>query len=292
MHPVRRAYFELHLAVLLFGFTAILGKLITLTALVLVWWRVLFTAVSLLPLIRTGEALRHIPRTRLLRLFGIGVVIAVHWVTFYGAIKLANASVALVCMATTSLFAAFLEPWLLGTPRRRLEIGLSLLIIPGMVLIVGTLPRAMWWGVVVGLISALLAALFSILNKAIVDSADTKVITFVEMSAAWLFLSVVLPAYYFFAPAMAFWPVGNDVFYLAVLVLFCTTLAFLLNLRALQHLSAFAATLTINLEPVYGILLAAVLLHEYQELTPAFYLGLLVVLAAVLGYPLLAARRA
>ena len=290
MSPVRRAYLELHLAVLLFGFTAILGKLITLTALVLVWWRVLFTALSLLPLVRVRAAWRQLSPARRWRLFGIGTVIAVHWVTFYGAIKLANASVALVCMATTSLFAAFLEPWLLRRPLHRLEVGLSLLIIPGMALVVGTLPAGMGWGVVVGLVSALLAALFSILNKQIISDSAPRVITLVEMSAAWVFLSLVLPIYLWYAPATAVLPTGSDIVYLAVLVLACTTLAFLLNLRALRHLSAFAATLTINLEPVYGILLAAVLLREYEELTPLFYLGLLVVLGAVLGYPVLARR--
>ena len=287
MSSVRRAYLELHLAVLLFGFTAILGKVITLTALVLVWWRVLLTAVSLLPLVDLRVALRTIPPARLRRMALIGTIIAVHWVTFYGAIKLSNASVTLVCMATTSFFAAFLEPWILRTPLRRLEVGLGILIVPGMALIVGTLSADMWWGVAVGLTSALLAALFSILNKQIVDSADTKVITFLEMSAAWGFLSLVLPVYLLLAPHTAFWPSGNDIWYLAILVLLCTTLAFLLNLRALQHISAFAATLTVNLEPVYGILLAALLLQEHQELTPGFYAGLLVILGAVLGYPLL-----
>ena len=290
MSPLRRAYAELHLAVLLFGFTAILGKVITLTALVLVWWRVLLTAISLLPLVAVRTALRTLPRALPWRLAGIGTVVAVHWVTFYGAIKLSNASVTLVCMATTSFFAAFLEPWILRTPLRRLEIGLGLLIIPGMALIVGTLSSDMWWGVASGLLSALLAAIFSILNKQIVDRADTKVITLIEMSSAWLFLSLVLPVYLWYAPTTSFWPAGWDIPYLLVLALLCTTLAFILSLRALHHLSAFAATLTVNLEPVYGILLAALLLHEHQELTPGFYAGLVIILGAVLGYPVLRSR--
>ena len=291
MSPVRRAYLELHLAVLLFGITAILGKVITLTALVLVWWRVLLTAGSLVPLVKIRAALRQIPPARLRRMALIGSIIAVHWVTFYGAIKLSNASVTLVCMATTSFFAAFLEPWLLRAPLRKLEVGIGLLIIPGMALIVGTLPSDMWWGVVVGLTSALLAALFSILNKQIVDTADTKTMTFIEMSAAWGFLSLVLPVVLWYAPDTVFWPSGADIGYLAILVLFCTTLAFILSLRALHHISAFAATLTVNLEPVYGILLAAVLLQEHQELTPGFYAGLGVILVAVFGYPALRARQ-
>ena len=290
MSPVRRAYLELHLAVLLFGITAILGKLISLIALVLVWWRVLLTAASLLPLVDWTTLRERIPPALRWRMAAIGSIIAVHWVTFYGAIKLSNASVTLVCMATTSFFAAFLEPWLLRRPLRPLEVVIGLLIVPGMALIVGTLPADMWWGVLVGLTSALLAALFSILNKQIVGTADTVTVTFVEMSAAWGFLSLVLPVYLIYAPDTPFLPTGADLGYLAILVLGCTTLAFILSLRALRHLSAFAATLTVNLEPVYGIVLAAVLLREHQELMPSFYFGLLLILAAVFGYPLLRGR--
>ena len=124
-----RAYLELHIAVFLFGFTAILGDLIQLTALVMVWWRVLITSASLLLLVRVAKLFRSLPNAKILQFMGIGVLVALHWVAFYGAIKLANASIALICMATTSFFTSLLEPLIMGHRIRRYELALGLIII-------------------------------------------------------------------------------------------------------------------------------------------------------------------
>lgn len=286
MSPVRRAYLELHIAVLLWGFTAILGELIQLSALVLVWWRVLLTSLSLVFLVRLGNMLREMPLRKVVQFAFVGVLTGLHWLTFYGSIKLANASVALICMATCAFFTSLVEPILLRQPFKKLDMLFGFIVVPGMALIVEHVDTAMHVGVWVGLLSSFLAAVFSILNKKWVHDAPPMRITFIEMTSAWLFLSLVLPVYFHFEPAGRFWPSWFDLGWLLVLSVMCTTFTWMLALRALKHLSAFASTLTVNLEPVYGILLAIVVLQEHRELSPGFYWGCVLVLAVVLAHPL------
>jgi drug/metabolite transporter (DMT)-like permease len=285
----RRSYLELHVAVLLFGFTAILGDLIQLAALLIVWWRVFITSVSLVPIVRPRQLFRQLePRVRW-RFAGIGVLVALHWLTFFGAAKLANASVCLVTMATTSFFTAILEPFIVKRPFYWVELALGLIIVPGMALIVNSLDLSMIPGVISGLVSAFLISIFAALNKKYIGHTDPIRITFLELSSAWAFLSVVIAGMLllrqdfgaFFPPAPLDW------LYLLILALLCTSLAYVLAMRALRHLSAFASSLTINLEPVYGIALAWVLLNENEELGPNFYWGVLIILIAVFSYPLL-----
>jgi len=287
MDNEKRAYLELHIAVFLFGFTAILGDLIQLSALVIVWWRVLLTSFSLLFLIRVRKLFRTLPTRAILNFAGIGVLVALHWLAFYGAIKLSNASITLVCMATTSFFTSLIEPLVMRHKVRWYEIALGLLIVPGMALIVQSTDASMNIGILVGLAAALLAALFATLNKRLIGQSDELNITFLELGSAWLFLSLVLPFYVWRSEeAVQIMPTLLDWGYLIVLALLCTTLAYVLALRALRHLSAFASNLTVNLEPVYGIALAWVLLNEHEELSPNFYWGVGIILLAVFSYPL------
>ena len=291
MDNIKRAYLELHIAVFLFGFTAILGDLIQLSALVLVWWRVLLTTLSLLFLVRVGKIFRELSRNTILQYMGIGILVAFHWLAFYGAIKLSNASIALICMATTSFFTALIEPLIMRQRVRGYEILLGLLIIPGMALIVSSTAASMNMGILAGLASAFLAALFATFNKRLIGRTNEMSITFLELGSAWLFLSIVIPIYLLNRETpLNFLPSGTDWLYLLTLALLCTTLAYVLALRSLRHLSAFASNLTVNLEPVYGIALAWLLLNEDQELDPGFYWGVLIILAAVFSYPLLRRR--
>ena len=248
------------------------------------------TSFSLFFLIRFGQTLKNIPRTLILQYMGIGVVVAVHWITFFGSIKYANASIALVCLATGSFFTSILEPMMTEAKFKWYEIILGALVIPGMALIVQSLEVRMLTGVWLGLLSSVLAVLFSILNKQRVHKTDPLSITFLEMTSAGLFISLLLPFYFAQNKDLFFLPVGWDWGYLLFLALACTTLAYVLNLRALQHVSAFAANLTINMEPVYGIILAAILLQENKELAPDFYIGVLIIMAAVFGYPFLKSK--
>lgn len=287
MTETRKAYLQLHFCVFLWGFTAILGKVIHLSSLTLVFWRMLITSMSLFLLLGGIRKIREVPGKTLLQLMGIGVIVAVHWVAFYGAIKLANASVALVTLATMAFFAALLEPLFMRQSIKWYEIVLGVLIIPGMMLIVNTLDLTMMAGVWSGLLAAFLGAIFGILNKQMVKRVPPLVISLMELGSGCLFLGICLPFYFetdihaVFLPSMADWG------YLVVLSLFCTTLPFLLSVQVLKHLSAFTTILTINLEPLYGIILAWLLLGEDKELTLGFYGGFFIILSAVFIYPFL-----
>lgn len=287
MTVTKRAYLELHIAVFLWGFTAILGDLISLSALSLVWWRVLLTSCSLVFLLRSGSAFRRLSRKTILQFAFVGALTGVHWLTFFGAIKLSNASITLVCMATCAFFTAIIEPIILRKKTNWWEIALGFLVIPGMALVVESVDVSMHTGILVGLTSAFLAAVFSILNKKWIQNAEPLSITFIEMTSAWLLLSMFLPFYFHHQPDAAILPSMKDFALLLVLALACTTLTWVLALRSLKHLSAFASTLTVNLEPVYGIFLAWIILHEDKELSAGFYWGVLLILVVVFSYPFL-----
>jgi len=285
-----RAHWQIHFCVLLWGFTAILGKLITLPALALVWWRMLIVVAVLLALPWVWRGLARMPPRLVLAYAGIGVLVALHWLTFYGAIKLANASVAATCIALAPVFLALVEPLV---ARRRFdwrELLIGVAVVPGVALVVGGIPAAMRQGVVVGIVSALLVALFGSLNKRLVEQADPLPVTCVELGAGTLFLTGLALLWPGAGSSFAV-PGGSDAVLLLVLALACTLLPFALSLVALRHLSAFSAQLAVNLEPVYAVVLAIVLLGEQHELGRAFYLGVAIIVGAVFIHPLLAARQ-
>lgn len=287
MNATKRAYVQLHIAVFLWGFTAILGDLIQLSALSLVWWRVFITSISILFLIKGGAALKKLSWKVILQFAFVGALTGLHWLTFFGAIKLSNASITLVCMATCALFTAVIEPLILRTPFKWWEIMLGFLVVPGMALVVDNVDSSMHAGIWVGLSSAFLATIFNILNKKWIANAEPYSITFIEMTSAWVVLSLILPFFFQTDPAATILPSLNDFGLLLILALGCTTFTWILSLRALEHLSAFAATLTVNLEPVYGIFLAILILNEHKELSPGFYWGVLLILLVVFSYPFL-----
>ncbi len=288
----KKAYIQIHIAVILFGFTAILGDLIQLPAIVLVWWRVLITSASLIFFIQWGRTIISIPKALVFKYALIGGIIGLHWICFYGSIKLANASISLICMATTSFFTAILEPIMVRKKFNLLEVTLGLCIIPGMVLIVKNIDLSYVLGFWVGMLSAFLAAIFSILNKKYIKGSDPYTISFIELSSAWVMISLLLVIMYFLGklPTSLFPPTYMDWFYLILLSLLCTTLAQVLALKALDHISAFASNLVVNLEPVYGIILAVILLNEHHKLDPMFYVGGSIILISVLLYPYLNKR--
>ena len=290
MSAAAKARLQIHFCVFLWGFTAILGKLITLAALPLVWWRMLLVSGTLLMVPRVWRALRVVPLRLALAYAGIGVIVSLHWLTFYGAIKLANASVAATCIAVAPLFLAFLEPLL---ARRRFELRellLALVVVPGVALVVDGVPAGMRVGVAVGVLSALLVATFSALNKRLVAHADPLAVTALELGAGAAFLTMLAPLLPHSGSA---WPLpdAHDALLLLILAYACTLLPFALSLHALRQVSAFSMQLITNLEPVYAIILAIVLLHEQRVLDARFYLGVMVILGAVFLHPLLSRRR-
>ncbi len=290
MNESKKAYVQLHIAVILFGFTAILGDLIHISAIAVVWWRVLISWISFLFLIKLIPLLRKLTTAQIFRFLGIGVLVGIHWITFFGAVKLSNASVTLICFSTTSFFTAFLEPWIIKRPFYWHELLLGLLILPGMLLIVNGLDTTYYLGIAVGLFSALMAAVFSVLNKKYIHLSTPKEITAIELFGVWLFISLIAPLVFWYTPTIVWKPTNIDFMYLLVLALLCTTLAYLLSMQALKYISAFANNLAVNLEPVYGIILAVVILNEHKDLNFSFYLGVAIICLAVFSYPFLRKR--
>jgi drug/metabolite transporter (DMT)-like permease len=291
MTATQRAQVQIHFCVLLWGFTAILGKLISLAALPLVWWRMLIVVVLLALIPQVWRGLRAMPPRLVAAYAGIGVLVALHWLTFYGSIKLSNASVAATCMALATVFTSLLEPWLTGKRFSKRELALGIAVLPGVALVVGGVAPGMRLGIIVGAISAAFVAVFGSLNKRLVEHADPLTVTAIELGAGTLALTLLAPAmpvlFPIFDGALFTLPGGRDFAYLLLLAIVCTLLPFTLSLVALRHMSAFSAQLAINLEPVYAILLAIVLLGEQRELSPQFYLGVAIILIAVVVHPLL-----
>jgi drug/metabolite transporter (DMT)-like permease len=221
---------------------------------------------------------------------GAGAIVALHWLTFYGAIKLSNASVAVTCIALSPVFLALVEPLIARRAFDPRELLLGVAVVPGVVLAVGGIPSGMHTGFVVGVVSAMLVAVFGAINKRLVDHADPLAVTGLELGAGVALLAVVAP---FLPHAGPLFPIpdARDTLLLATLAVACTLLPFTLSLVALRHLSAFGAQLAVNLEPLYTIVIAAALLGERQELTPRFHLGVAIILAVVFAYPFLTRRR-
>jgi len=295
MTPTTRALWQIHLCVLLWGFTAILGKLITLPALPLVWWRMLIVVAVLALVPKVWRGIRAMPVRTRLAYAGIGALVALHWLTFYGAIKLSNASVAATCIAFATPMTALVEPLLTRQRFQPRDLLLGLASLPGIWLVVGGVPAGMHAGIVAGVASALLVALFGTLNKRMVDGGDPLTVTALELGAGTLTLTLLAPLMPMLVPAFAgpllVLPSGMDAFWLVLLALACTLFPFALCLVALRHLSAFTAQLSVNLEPIYAIVLAAVLFAEQQELSGRFYAGVLIILGVVFAQGLLARGR-
>jgi len=293
--PTAKAQLQIHLCVLLWGFTAILGKMISLTALPLVWWRMLLVVAALALVPRTWRGVRAMPLRLIFAYAGIGVLVALHWLTFYGSIKLANASVGATCIALATPFTALLEPKLAGRRFSARELLLGVAVLPGVMLVVGGVPASMRLGIAIGALSAVFVALFGSLNKRLVEHGDALAVTGLELGAGTLLLTLLAPLMPLLFPAFAGSPFVlpglRDAVLLVALALACTLLPFTLSLVALRHMSAFAAQLATNLEPVYAIVLAAILLGEQHDLTPTFYLGAAIILGAVFVHPLISRTR-
>ena len=290
VNPHRRALILIHCCVVLWGFTAILGRLITLDALDLVWWRMLLVAAALACVPRVWRSLAAIPRRALLAFSGIGWLVAVHWLAFYGSVKLANASVAATTMGLAPVVTALIEPAITGARFERHNLVLGILVVPGVALAVGGIPGSMQLGFWLGVVSAVLAALFNAFNKRALGPHDALAVTGLELSAGFLLVAVIAPFAGGHGPLPAL-PSVADGAWLLVLAMVCTLLPFAVALTTLRQLSAFTTQLAINLEPIYAISVAALFLGETRELGTLFYVGAFIVLAGVFGHAWLQTRQ-
>ncbi len=277
---MKKAFLQLHAAIFLAGFTGILGRLIELNEVLLVWYRMMFAAFALLLITIITKKIIKLHFSEMLRLIGIGGIVALHWVFFYGSIKYSNVSVSLVCFSAIGFFSALLDPLLSKRKFEWIELLLGLMVIIGIYLMFHFDPHFRT-GILFGMISSLLAAIFPILNKKMMDKHQPETITFYEMSGGFFLLTLLLPFYLAFFPTEYLYPSTSDLIWLLVLSLFCTVLAFNLSVRSLTKISPFTVNLSFNLEPVYGIALAFIFFKEYEEVGIPFYIGIAIIFLTV-----------
>jgi len=287
---MKRSFLQIHLAVLLWGFTGVLGKAISLSAPVLVWYRMLITAIVLAIIISYRKQWKPVVRKDRRRIVGIGIMYAIHWIAFYASIKFANASIAMVCLATASVFTALLDPLLNKGTFNMAEISLSLVALAGVFLIYLLQPHEgttgnmvnMRLGVILGVSASIISAVFTVLNKPLTGKYEPRTLVFYEMATGWIFLSLLAPFYLMQQEGAAIMPQGMDYLWIFLLSYCCTVWGQSLAMSALKHLSAFTITLSVNLEPVYGIILAFLIFKENEQLNLGFYLGMALIFLSLL----------
>lgn len=288
MNSTIKDYLMLHLIVLIWGFTAILGLLISLPAIELVFYRTLIAAIGVAGLFLLKKKNLLMPFPDMIKVTGVGFVIAMHWILFFWSARVSTASVCLAGMATTSLWTAFVEPLFNRTKIKWYEVGLGLIVISGL-LVIFSFESGYWLGLSMALASSFLAAVFSVLNGKLAHKHNPYQITFYEMAGACLFTLLFMPIYSNFMTEEGLqltW-VGYDWFWLFILGGMCTVYAFSVSVELMKRLSVFSINLTVNLEPVYGIILAVLIFGESEKMTPQFYLGTGIILVSVLTYPVL-----
>ncbi|RKR85243.1 putative membrane protein [Mucilaginibacter gracilis] len=283
----------LHFTVFIWGFTGILGKLIHVQSVYLVWYRVLIALVTLYAYFKFNGNNYKVTRNLFLKLFFIGALVGGHWILFFQAIKSSTVSVTLVCLSSITLFTAIFEPLLSKKKISKLEILAGLFIISG-ILIIFKFETQYTLGIVLGLLSATFASLFSIFNSKLVKHSDAPVIAFYELLGAVVWISIYLLFTGGFNASMRLVPA--DIGYLVILGTVCTSLAYVAGVSVMKEFSAFRVALITNLEPVYGIIMAFLFFGEMDKMTAGFWVGAIILLSTIFLFPVaktrLAARKA
>ena len=281
---MKKDYLLLHLSVFIAGFTGVLGRLITLDSAVLVWWRMAAAAVIMFIYLtletRHGTSLRGYGFRDILQMSGVGLLLALHWVFFYASIKASNVSIGVVCFSLVGFFTALFEPIINKHRFSGREFLFSLLTLLGIYLLFQFDSRYRL-GIVFGVISSALYALFAIANQRVGKHYEAKNMLLWEMVGGLIGLSCLLPIYNYFIPVGRLYPVGMDYAYLAFMVVICTIGLCLLQIIVLQKIPAFTVNLTYNLEPVYSIILSMFIFQEYKELNLSFVVGIALIITSV-----------
>lgn len=288
---ITKAYIQMHLSIILWGATAVLGRGIQLSEGMLVWYRLIITTASLGFYILLTKKSFVVTKPMFWKLFWIGTLLMFHWLFFYGAVKYSNVSVTLSVFSSTTLFTALIEPLMFKKKFDRTELLYSLMAMLGIGIIFYSDSNSFTIGIILALLAAFLGAFFNIMNKDVVGKVSSEVVSFYEIFAGLIVLTVLLPAYIgYFHPASLF-PADSDWVMLFVLAIACTHVTLILSLNALKHLSAFTLNLNINLEPVYGIALAFLIFGENKKLNSGFYIGTFIIMLSVVLHSLFASRK-
>ncbi len=274
-------YLHLHLIVFIWGFTAILGKLITIEAIPLVWFRMLLATGFIFIYLKMRRInLKFSKRTILAFLLG-GLIIALHWLAFFGAIKVSNVSVTLAIMSTGAFFASLLEPLLYKRKVIGYEVFFGLIVIAGLYIIF-KVETEHTWGIILALCSSFLGALFSVINGKFAIKYDASAISFYELGFGMLCITTYLAFSGSFNLGF-FMLSSNDWIYLLILASVCTAYAFIASVHVMKWISPYTVMLTINMEPVYGIVLALLIFGNSENMSPQFYYGAVVILVTVIA---------
>jgi len=284
-----KSYLHLHLIVFIWGFTAILGALISLDALPLVWFRMLFAVGFIAVYIYFKKLSIRISTKVLLQFLFSGLIIALHWFTFFHAIKISNISITLACLSTGALFASLLEPILYGKKIVRYEVFFGLLVVAGLYIIFNV-EGNYFWGMITALTSAFLSALFAVINSKFVKEHDPTIISFYELSGGVVFFTFLLLFTNSFSPTF-FVLSAKDFMYLMILSSVCTAYAFIASTSVMKFLSPYTVMLTINLEPIYGIILAVLIFKDKERMSFEFYIGAFIILLTVLLNAIIKSRK-
>jgi drug/metabolite transporter (DMT)-like permease len=271
----------LHFVVLLFGLTGIFGKLIEAPSFVLVWYRVAIAIVAVFIFFKLKKTPFLLDKKWLLRSLGVGVIVAVHWITFFESIKQSNVSVALICFSSTTLFTALIEPFFFKRKIKVYEILLGLVIIGGLSFIF-TVELQYKLGILLSIFSAFLASLFTVINGVFVKQQDAKVISFYQLIGCLLLVSI----YSLVVSGVSLAPYKlnlNDVVWVLILGVVCTAFAYIASVHVMKQLSPFTVTISVNLEPIYSILLAVAIWPQSETMSLSFYIGSAIVLMAILA---------
>jgi len=277
---MKRAFTFLHISILLAGFTGVFGRLITMNAGLISWYRLLFSGLFLLVFLRFSRKLKRYDISAVVKISLVGFMLAVNWVFFYESIKYSNISIGVVCYSLTGFFTAIVAPLLNRKKIQFAEILLSSLTLCGIALIFG-LDATYRTGIIFGVISSMIGTFYTIYNERLTKTFNSETITLYTMLGGCAGLTLIMPAYLFLSPVQTLLPSPSDLVYLLLLSLFCTVFMYLLLTKALHKISAFTVNLSFNLEPLYSILLAIVIYKENTELSAAFYCGLVLIMLSV-----------
>lgn len=289
MIATTKDYVKLHFVVFLFGFTAILGKLVSIPAVEMVFYRTLLAAIGMSVLIAATRGTFNISQTDLIKVLLTGAIVAIHWITFFVSGRVSNPSTSLVGFATCSFWAALIEPIAKRKKIHSLEVGLGIVVLVGLALIF-SFNFNYAFGLFLGILSGLTAALFTVINSKLANRVSAYTITFYEMVGACITVALFFPFYKSTLTAdhtLHLIPSGADWIYIGIMAIVCSVYAYSVMIDLTRKLSVFFLNLALNLEPIYGILLALLIFGEQEVMGWNFYVGTLIILSAVAIYPLL-----
>lgn len=285
-------YFKLHFIVFLWGFSAILGKLVTVPAIELVFFRSIFAAAGMALVIYVSKASFKIERADFFKLLAIGSIVAIHWLAFFGSARVANVSVSLVGFATNSLWAALLDPLFKRTQIKKYELLLGVVVLIGLYIIF-SFDFQYKFGLFLGIVAGFTSALFSVFNSKLVSRISARAITFYEMIGVFISIAIFIPFYNISISEesrLTLTPSAMDLMYIAILAGVCSVYAYTVATELMKRISVFMIQLCLNLEPIYGIIMAVIIFGSEEKMNINFYIGTVVILCAVAAYPLMKKR--